>query len=613
MRTRAELLDLGMINPELDAILKIGPPLPDMGPDSDISTIRATIAGRKSAMAQLFAIPKDAAYVEEDRQIPVRDGESINVRIHSPKKPPADGSPVFVVYHKGGFILGDLDDEAALCRSWAELGGVAVNVEYHLAPNVVFPIPVWDAYDALKWGLFLGGISAGANLAAVISHFYIEDKISPPLAGMYLGVPSTVTPGAPPEKYKDAYLSREQCREAPILNARSMAMTEKLYKPDNNSPLRCPVLFPSYEGLPPTYFQICGIDPLRDDGLIYEDILRGDYGIETKVDLYPGLPHGFWYMWPKAAFSKKYQEDCIGALWMIYQVSEQGYLKCPGLFAFTKGMPIMLQQNTNTSSGLANGMRGVAEEVILDSDVQCTTELDDQFILCTVPLQCVLVRPTHDHNLSFSDVPDSLVPFFPVQIRGQIPNIPGLSFYRHQVLLTLGFAFIDYKSQGSTLVSLILDLVFGDLYNDEESGLLEVILLEQARVSIQLEIEGRTLGILKNLIRLQGESLTVVNPLHVKVAESDYTSSNFTRGDASPDVFDGTSTDDDHDDDIIDASCFTGGDKVAIRAWFGSYVFTDKAGKIASGPAFRLLKLWRLLSALPSLNNSPVIKRKRIL
>ena len=88
-------------------------------------------------------------------------------------------------------------------------------------------------------------------------------------------------------------------------------------------------------------------------------------------------------------------------------------------------------------------------------------ELDGQFILCTAPLLCVLVRPTHQHSLSFSNIPSGLVPVFPVQIRGQIPTMPGLSFYRHQVPLTLSFAFTDYKSQGSTFKSLILDLLFG--------------------------------------------------------------------------------------------------------------------------------------------------------
>lgn len=41
----------------------------------------------------------------------------------------------------------------------------------------------------------------------------------------------------------------------------------------------------------------------------------------------------------------------------IYQVGEQGHLKGLGFFAFTKGMPILLQQNTNTYPGLVNGMR----------------------------------------------------------------------------------------------------------------------------------------------------------------------------------------------------------------------------------------------------------------
>jgi hypothetical protein len=74
--------------------------------------------------------------------------------------------------------------------------------------------------------------------------------------------------------------------------------------------------------------------------------------------------------------------------------------------------------------------------------------------------------------------------------------------------------------------------------------------------------------------------------------------------------------DDDQDGDNIDASRFTAGDKVAVQAWFGSYVFTNKSGKAMSGPTFRLLKLWRLqvgVSGPSGLNSSPVTKRRRIL
>lgn len=98
----------------------------------------------------------------------------------------------------------------------------------------------------------------------------------------------------------------------------------ELYKPDRLSPLRSPIVFPSHANLPPSYFQICGMDPLRDEALIYEEILREEYGTKTLVDLYPGLPHGFWSWWTEAEFSKKFQEDCVkGLKWLLESAGER--------------------------------------------------------------------------------------------------------------------------------------------------------------------------------------------------------------------------------------------------------------------------------------------------
>jgi acetyl esterase/lipase len=82
-------------------------------------------------------IPDQVA--EEDRQIPVRDGAHIRVRIYTPVAGP-DGSdpgspparrPLIVMYHEGGWSMGDLTDEEVNCRLFAkELGAVCVNVEY---------------------------------------------------------------------------------------------------------------------------------------------------------------------------------------------------------------------------------------------------------------------------------------------------------------------------------------------------------------------------------------------------------------------------------------------------------------------------------------------------
>ncbi|KAK5698558.1 hypothetical protein LTR17_023548 [Elasticomyces elasticus] len=90
---------------------------------------------------------------------------------------------------------------------------------------------------------------------------------------------------------------------------------------DRKTPLFSPLLVPTgQKGLPPSYFQICGMDPLRDEALIYERVLREEQGIKTKVDMYPGLPHGFWSIAPKLKVSEKFVEDSVkGAEWLLQQ------------------------------------------------------------------------------------------------------------------------------------------------------------------------------------------------------------------------------------------------------------------------------------------------------
>jgi hypothetical protein len=100
--------------------------------------------------------------------------------------------------------------------------------------------------------------------------------------------------------------------------------------------------------------------------------------------------------------------------------------------------------------------RGYFLLVILATWIQ----LDNLYVLCTTPLICLLVRPPHDHKISLSGVPDSLVPILPLEMEGELADMGGLPFHRRQVPVTLGFAVTDYKCQGSTFQSLILDLHF---------------------------------------------------------------------------------------------------------------------------------------------------------
>ncbi|KAF2654663.1 hypothetical protein K491DRAFT_748705 [Lophiostoma macrostomum CBS 122681] len=324
------MLDPSYVNPELAEILEKSGPVPGLDASTDIHELRKTLLERKRALTAASA-PAAPQLDEVDHTIPTRDGNNITVRIYSTSE--TQGGPVLVMLHGGGWVLGGLDNEALLCRDWVTLfRGVAINVDYRLAPEVKFPVPVYDSYDAILWtavnqdihggdlrkGFIIAGISAGASMASTITHLARDERLQPPITGCYLSIPSLLAPQAVPETLKKDYLSREQHKDAPILGQGAIALFRRLYEDDPTSPLMSSVLFPSHANIPSAYFQVAGMDPLRDEGLIYERILREESNVATKLDLYPGLPHGFWSWWPKASFSQQQHADSLeGFRWLL--------------------------------------------------------------------------------------------------------------------------------------------------------------------------------------------------------------------------------------------------------------------------------------------------------
>jgi acetyl esterase/lipase len=59
------------------------------------------------------------------------------------------------------------------------------------------------------------------------------------------------------------------------------------------------------------------MDPLRDEAIIFERRLR-ENGTKTKVDIYPGVPHNFWSVFPTINLSKKFVQDTVkGVEWLL--------------------------------------------------------------------------------------------------------------------------------------------------------------------------------------------------------------------------------------------------------------------------------------------------------
>jgi acetyl esterase/lipase len=95
-----------------------------------------------------------------------------------------------------------------------------------------------------------------------------------------------------PDKYKSYYIAQEQNKENPTMSQKSFQRLVTLTEWDMNSELRNASKSKTLlSGQPKTYLQVEGVDILRDDGLIYEEVLK-EAGVPTKIDLYPGCVHG---------------------------------------------------------------------------------------------------------------------------------------------------------------------------------------------------------------------------------------------------------------------------------------------------------------------------------
>ncbi|KZT37851.1 hypothetical protein SISSUDRAFT_817387 [Sistotremastrum suecicum HHB10207 ss-3] len=249
--------------------------------------------------------------------------------------------PLLVWYHGGGWALGDLESEELVCRAISLRKRLSViNVAYRLSPEFQFPVGLLDCYETTKWaasnilelkadphkGFLVGGISAGGNFAAVISLLARDDPFfkTHPLTGQILQVPAVCMSSVYPDRWKDQLVSTEELAEAPVLTKWSIKQFIEQYgSPDPHDPRVSPLLAESHKGLPPAYLQICGMDPLRDEGIVYEKVLA-ENGVPTKIDIYPGLPHGFAGIIPHLKASQKWKDELAAGIdWLLGQGEEK--------------------------------------------------------------------------------------------------------------------------------------------------------------------------------------------------------------------------------------------------------------------------------------------------
>ncbi|GAB7333651.1 hypothetical protein MBLNU13_g05209t2 [Cladosporium sp. NU13] len=242
--------------------------------------------------------------------------------------------PLVILIHGGGFMIGNAEMETPICvEAVRKYGCVAISLEYRLSPEARFPVAYEDCWDAIIWvlenteklkidpslGFVLGGTSAGSHISIPLAHRARDQNLQPPITGIYHSVPPVLPPQALTEKYKPFYGSREALKDGMALTSKSTDAYDVAVMPDFQSPLWSPLLWPTgHRDLPPTFFQICGADLLRDEALIYERELRLESGVKTKTIVYEGLPHIFWYNYPTHTASRKFWKDAVsGVGWLL--------------------------------------------------------------------------------------------------------------------------------------------------------------------------------------------------------------------------------------------------------------------------------------------------------
>ena len=237
-------------------------------------------------------------YHFEDKKVEWAAG-FVPVRIYRPSL--NEKLPVILYFHGGGWVSGSIVTHDNFCRRLAKVSStVVVSVEYSLAPEVKFPIPLEQGYAVLQWlaagesgldidehKIVLAGDSAGATIAASIS-MMARDRNGPGIRSQILLYPVTDLSGFKTESHMNFGTGY-------FLSTESLDWMRGLYltKPDEaKNPLVSPLLAERHNNLPPALVVTAQFDPLSSEGRAYAQKLKAA-GNDCRYVHMPGVLHGF--------------------------------------------------------------------------------------------------------------------------------------------------------------------------------------------------------------------------------------------------------------------------------------------------------------------------------
>ncbi|WP_160136606.1 alpha/beta hydrolase [Chryseobacterium sp. c4a] len=228
------------------------------------------------------------------------DGDDIRLHIYQPKEFNKDRTLIY--FHGGGYVFGVPEQvDSQMFEIANGLQTTIISVDYRLAPQYQFPIPVLDGFDALKWIINNGevelginaeqitvmGASAGGHLAAAITQMAADQNINN-IKHQFLLYPVIHNRLNTP--------SMEEFIDSPLWNRRyaEIAWQHFLGKENKDQSITYSDLthYHDFSALPNTTIVACELDPLRDEDIEFSQLLY-QAGVATELWVVPRAVHVF--------------------------------------------------------------------------------------------------------------------------------------------------------------------------------------------------------------------------------------------------------------------------------------------------------------------------------
>ena len=308
-------------DPEVEPALSLESALP---PSADLETL---ISRRGTAPLQPVLDAMAARHIErEDLSIPGPEAApDLTISVWK-KRGHKAGGPGFYWIHAGGMVTGDRFASMPMVMEWVDhFDGVAVSIDYRLAPENPDPAPVEDCYAGLCWmaehaeglgydsqRLLCCGSSGGGGLAAG-TVLLARDRRTPAVFAQMLIWPMI-------DDRNDTF-SAHQMEGVGIwdLHANEAGWTALLGNrrgTDAVSIYAAPARADDLSGLPPTYVECTSVETFRDEDVAYANRIWRAGGV-CDLHVWAGGFHGVEGMVPNAAISVAMRQTRINFLQRI--------------------------------------------------------------------------------------------------------------------------------------------------------------------------------------------------------------------------------------------------------------------------------------------------------